>query len=155
VTGDQYQSDPIEQYFLKLEIKFNRFNFSMLTRGQLFSGLKQLLMNRKIELLDDTELLQQLRNLHEENSRRGHNDVQPSSGKDDRAVALALVVREVRAQERALPFEIVSRNPGPTPVFRGDPANCPWQAPCLNCPDCIDVGYCLGYKPDPGLVQID
>lgn len=112
-------------------------------------------MQRRIELLDDTELLQQLRNLREENNRRGHFDVRPSQGKDDRAVALALLVHQARSQERALPFEIVPLQFQPSPAFLGlIPETCPLQAVCLNCPRCIDEEHSLTYLPDPGLVQI-
>jgi hypothetical protein len=155
VTGDQYQSEPIEQYLLKLEIKFNRYSFSALTRGKLFSGLKYLVMQRKIELLDDVELLRQLRNLQEENCERGHFDVRPSNGKDDRAVTLALAVHVALAQERALPFEIASSGIRPSRTWlRLIPGQCVCEAVCVNCPDCMDAGFCLDFAPDPRLIQL-
>ncbi|MEQ1473293.1 MAG: hypothetical protein ABLQ96_05710, partial [Candidatus Acidiferrum sp.] len=139
-----------------LGIKFNCFVFSTLTRGQLFSGLKILLMQRRIELLDDPELLQQLRSLHEENSKRGHFDVQSSQGKDDRAVALALAVQQALRQTPPLPFESLLIDSRPSYASLGQiPGQCIKEPVCLNFPDCLEAGVCLGFNPDPSLIRID
>jgi hypothetical protein len=147
VTGDQFQADPIGQHLLKLGIQFNLFTFSAPTRFKIFSGLKHLLVQGKIELLDDADLLKQLRSLREEKSPRGNVDVQVSSGKDDRAVALALAVHKASTQEWLLPFETVPRDLYPSAAFFGQiPGQCNKEAICMNDPDCRDVGYCLGFK---------
>jgi hypothetical protein len=146
-TGDQFQADPIGQHLLKLGIQFKLFTFSASTRFKIFSGLKHLLVQGKIELLDDVDLNRQLRSLREEKSPRGNVDVQVTSGKDDRAVALALAVYKASTQERPLPFEIVPRDLYPCAAFFGQiPGRCNKEAICMNDPDCRDVGYCLGFK---------
>jgi phage terminase large subunit-like protein len=147
VTGDQYQADPISQHLLKLGIMFNLFTFSTATRFKIFSGLKFLLLQGKIQLLDDVELNRQLRSLREEKSPRGNVDVQVSSGKDDRAVALALAVHKANEDKRPLPFEIALGDMHFSAAFFGQiPGNCNKEAVCMNDPDCRDVGYCLGFK---------
>jgi hypothetical protein len=148
VTGDQYQADPIGQHLMKLGIVFNLFTFSAPTRFKIFSGLKHLLVQGKVELLDDVDLNKQLRSLREEKSPRGNVDVQVSSGKDDRAVALALAVHTASTQERPLPFDIVPRDlfyPSATSLGQ-IPGQCNKEAICMNDPDCRDVGDCLGFK---------
>ena len=147
VTGDQYQADPISQHLLKLGIMFNLFTFSAATRFKIFSGLKLLLIQGKIQLLDDVELNRQLRSLREEKSPRGNIDVQVSSGKDDRAVALALAVHKANEEKRPEYFEFVPVDLHLSAAFLGQiPGNCNKAAICMNDPDCRDVGYCLGFK---------
>jgi hypothetical protein len=147
VTGDQYQADPIGQHLMKLGIVFNLFTFSAPTRFKIFSGLKHSLVQGKVELLDDVDLNKQLRSLREEKSPRGNVDVQVSSGKDDRAVALALAVHKASTQEWPLRFEFVPHDLYPSAAFFGQiPGQCNKEAICMNDPDCRDVGYCLGLK---------
>ena len=147
VTGDQYQADPISQHLRKLGIVFNQFTFSAATRFKLFSGLKHLLLQGKIQLLDDIELNRQLRSLREEKSPRGNIDVQVSSGKDDRAVTLALAVHQANEDNPLLPFESVPAHMQFSPAFFGQrPGNCNKEAVCMNDPACRDIDDCLGFK---------
>jgi hypothetical protein len=147
VTGDQFQADPISQHLRKLGIKFNLRIFGTSTRFKIFSGLKHLVVQRKIELLDDVDLLQQLRGLREEKSPRGNIDVQAGHGKDDRAVALALAVSEAINQTSALPFDIIPGDLRRSPESLGlIPDGCPNAAVCLNFPVCMDTGHCLGFE---------
>jgi hypothetical protein len=97
--GDQYYCDIISQHLQKLGIEYKVFNFGAQTRAALFSNMKHLLAQRRIELLDDPELLRQLGNLRQEKTERGLIDVRPSPGvNDDLAVAVALAASELCRQ---------------------------------------------------------
>jgi hypothetical protein len=147
VTGDQYYSDAICRQLLKLQIVYQRFDFTALSRGKLFADLRYCLGERKIELLDDRKLLGQLRNLQQEQRPGGYLDVRPSSGKDDSAVAVALAVSTALNQRRALPFEVVFPDPHPSPESLGlIPESCGIAAVCGNHPDCLDAGHCLVFN---------
>jgi phage terminase large subunit-like protein len=106
-VGDQFTGDAIQQHLQKIGIMYEINVFGPQTRAQLFSGLKHLMVQGKIEILDDKALLQQLRNLTEERSQRGQIDVRPSTGKDEQAVALALAANQVMKQR---PPDIFSRS---------------------------------------------
>ncbi|HEY2352582.1 MAG TPA: terminase large subunit [Candidatus Acidoferrum sp.] len=140
VTGDQFYSDAVSQHLLKLGITYNLLPFGPTTRGNIFSGLKHLLVQQRIELLDDPDLLRELRSLREERTPRGVIDVRPTSGKDDSAVALALAANEAVSHKVATPFLMGSFNP-----LRLNPENCIMNGVCINFPTCQDDGYCLGY----------
>ena len=63
------------------------------------SNLRHLLVQRKIELLDQPVLLRQLRPLEERKTPNGNIDIRPSySQKDDVAVAVALAPFELTKQ---------------------------------------------------------
>ncbi len=105
---------------------------------------------RKIELLDDVDLLRELRSLQEERSSRGHVDIRPSSGTDNRAVALALAVNEAVTQPSpsssirlGLPPILVSDLPNR--VQRLIPGDCYVESNCRNHPRCIQDETCYGY----------
>jgi len=90
-------------------ITYNISNFNVHTRVGLFSNLKHLLAQKRIELLDDAELLRQLRNLRQEKTERGQVDVRPSPG-INADLAVALAAGELCRQTPALPltpFEIL------------------------------------------------
>jgi hypothetical protein len=147
VTGDQYYSDAIGQHLLKIGIYYNLFVFSAQTGAKLFSGLKHLMVQRKIELLDNVDLLRQLRNLREEKNSRGNIAVRPSSGNDDIAVALALAVNQAVSQKSLLPLELITLDCGPSPESLGlIPGDCRVEADCRNFPACVDEGYCKGWE---------
>jgi phage terminase large subunit-like protein len=91
VLGDQYCAPVIRQYFDKLGIRYHECTFGVHTRADLFGNLRHLLVQRKIELLDQAVLLRQLRALEERRTPNGNIDIRPSYGqKDDVAVAVAL-----------------------------------------------------------------
>jgi hypothetical protein len=70
-------------------------------------NLRHLLVEHKIELLDNPVLLQQLRALEERHTRNGNIDIRPSySQKDDVAVAVALGA-----------FELAKRPPQKEPLI--------------------------------------
>lgn len=147
VTGDQYYSDAISQQLLKLQIVCERFNFTAQSRSGLFTNLRHLLAERKLELPEDPKLLGQLRNLRQEQRPGGYIDVRPSGGKDDSAVAVALAVSIALKQPRPLPFEVIFPDLGPSPELLGQrPESCVKAAICANFPDCLDAGHCLGFK---------
>jgi phage terminase large subunit-like protein len=99
VTGDQYCAAVIKQHFDKLGIRYHEYTFGANTRADLFGNLKHLLVQRKIELIDEPVLLQQLRALEERRTSSGNTDIRPSySQKDDVAVAVALAAFELAKQ---------------------------------------------------------
>jgi hypothetical protein len=62
----------------------------------MFGNLKHLLVQRKIELLDDPTLLRQLRVLEERKAPNGSVSIEPSHAqKDDVAVAVALAALDL------------------------------------------------------------
>jgi hypothetical protein len=96
VMGDQHCAVVISQHFLKLGIKYEECTFGTHTRAELFGNLKHLLIQRKVELLNEPTLLRQFRSLEERKTARGQIDIRPRSGtKDDLAVAIALAAREL------------------------------------------------------------
>jgi hypothetical protein len=145
-VGDQFNCDAIKQYLQRIGITYEINIFGPQTRAQIFSGLKHLMVQGKIEILDDKALLQQLRNLTEERSDRGAIDIRPSSGKDDQAVALALAASEVVKYRPPDIFDSVSVNAccSRDPLAQ-DPENCPYAAACRNHPRCVDEGCCLRF----------
>ncbi len=144
--GDQFYFDVLNQYFLKLGIFYESRVFSANTRATIFANMKQLLLSQRIELLDDPELIRQFRRLREQKTARGQIDVRPiGEARDDLAVAVALAARELTKQEPArstIELGIVERYSARLPQLI--PSICRFQAPCRNCPRCIDVGNCLG-----------
>jgi hypothetical protein len=58
VVGDQFYFDAISQYLLKLGITYECRAFGANTSAQIFGNLKHLLVQQKIELLEDSALLQ-------------------------------------------------------------------------------------------------
>ena len=142
-VGDQYWSDVIRQDLLELGVSYEICTFGPQTRARIFTNLKHLLVQGKIELLEDPELLRQLRNLREERTDRGQIDVRPSGGmNDDLAVAVALAASELTRRPSAPPPFLM---PTGEPYFRPSPWSCPWQAICHNFPCCMDVGFCQGF----------
>jgi hypothetical protein len=150
LQGDQFAAVAIKQEFLKLGISYGEFTFGRNTRAQLFNNLRHVIEQQRIELLDDPELLRQLRSLEVHRSADGNIDVRPADGqKDDLAVVLALCVFELSQS---------ANNPAPTPMssghvtrsWEGRLANARrgWdgfpvcQLDCAKFPRCWDVGHC-------------
>jgi hypothetical protein len=101
VLGDQYCAPVIKQHFDKIGIHYHDYTFGAQTRADLFGNLRHLLVQRKIELLDNPILLRQLRALEERHTPNGNIDVRPSnSQKDDVAVAVALGAFELAKRQR-------------------------------------------------------
>ena len=128
---------------LELGVSYEICTFGPQTRARIFTNLKHLLVQGKIELLEDPELLRQLRNLREERTDRGQIDVRPSGGmKDDLAVAIALAASELtKRPSRPLPF----LTPTGERFFLANPWTCERQAICHNFPRCMDAGFCQGF----------
>ena len=146
-VGDQFYYDLLNQYFLKLGIYYECRQFSANTRATIFANMKQLLLSNKLELLDDPELLRQLRHLREQKTARGQIDVQTTGGgRDDLAIAVALAARELTGQEPRIDpvqrgiVEVVSRS-FPSLI----PGICELEACCKNFPRCMDVKSCQGF----------
>jgi hypothetical protein len=90
VTGDRCCCDAIGQHLLGLGVHYKIEIFGPQTRAKIFTGLKHLLVQGRIQILDDPDLLRQLRTLRVERTARGQIDPRPTSGNDDIAVALAV-----------------------------------------------------------------
>ena len=119
--------------------------------------MTQVLVQGEMEILDDVELLRELRNLREEKTPRGQIDIRPTTGNDDTAVALALAVNEAITQVSPLPFEVVPMDCRPSAESLGlIPGNCRVEADCRNFPACMDEGHCKGWVREGvgALVQI-
>ena len=102
-------------------------------------------IQRRIELLDDPELLRQLGNLRQEKTERGLIDVRPCPGvNDDLAVAVALGASELCKQvpdPMPMPFEIIDNNP-----LGLIPSSCSYAGGCQNSTRCLDEDYCIAFK---------
>jgi hypothetical protein len=115
VTGDQYCSELIRQQLEKRGIYYQVRNFDARTRPEIFANLRYLLSQRRIELLDSPELLQELRSLQEHRTDRGQVDIRPASGgKDDLAVVVALAASELCKEQEVTPFLLPERALLPT-----------------------------------------
>lgn len=147
VVGDQHCFEIIRQQLLKLDIEYVQCRFGSYTRAEIFGNLKQLVIQRKIELLDHPELLEQLVSLEEVMLDGGRVDIQALGRmRDDLAVVLGLNVLDLSRQEGRLPaprLGIVERN---LPCYV--PSSCPVAAICMNFPNCLDAGSCQGFKDE-------
>jgi hypothetical protein len=154
LVGDQHCYEVIRQQFLKLGIEYRQCRFGSHTRAEIFGNLKHLVIQRKIELPDNPELLEQLRSLEERTRDGGRIDFQaPGKMRDDFAVVLAVNCHDLSAREGILPAPQLgvvefSRN---IPSFI--PISCPVAAICRNFPNCIDYGSCQGFD-DERLVSL-
>ena len=146
VIGDQWCYEVIRQQLVKLGIDYQQYRFGSHTRMEIFGNLKQLLIQRKIELPDNPELLDQLRSLEKQALDGGRIDIQPPSGMpDDLAIVLTLNCLDLSKLRGVLPapqlgIVEVSRN---FPSFI--PGMCPVEAVCRNFPHCLDCGSCQGW----------
>ncbi len=99
LIGDRHCYDLIRQLLDRLGIHYQKYNFDARSRPEIFANLRYLLSQRKIELLDNPDLLRQLRSLQEHRTDRGQVDIRPAGGgKDDLAVAVALAASELSKQ---------------------------------------------------------
>jgi hypothetical protein len=84
LVGDQYCFAMLKQHFARLNIFYREFPFSSGTRPWLFGNLRQLIIQQKIAIVDDPELLRQLRSLEKIRTANGNIDIRPTrSSKDD------------------------------------------------------------------------
>ena len=150
VQGDQYAAPAIQQEFLKLGISYREVTFGRHTRPKIFNNLKHVIQQRKIELLDDPNLLRQLRSLEERKGADGNLDVRADNGvKDDVAIVLALYVFELSqslydSAPTPITFDRVARpwdGRMPEPSQRLDGFSV-CQLDCAKFPKCWDTGHC-------------
>ena len=120
LIGDQHCFELIQQVLQRLGIYYKKYNFDSRTRPEIFANLRHLLSQRKIELLDNAELLRQLRGLQEHRNDRGQVDIRPAAGcKDDLAVAVALGASELTKQPAGPPpFRVPGDRPAPLGIER-------------------------------------
>jgi hypothetical protein len=150
VVGDQYCAPVIRQELLKLGIYYEDFVFGSHTRAEIFGNLKHLVVQRRIELLDNPELLRQLRSLEEQKTDRGQVDIRPSGGtKDDLAVAAALATSQlVRRPSPLPPMRLGIVECDIQALLHMVPGSCPYEAICANSPRCMDEGSCQGFADE-------
>jgi hypothetical protein len=151
VQGDQYAAAAIQQEFLKLGVSYKEVTFNRQTRPQLFNNLKHLLVQRKIELLDEPELLRQLRSLEEYRVADGGTDIRPDHGKDDLAIVLGLCASEL-SQSGCVPLSnpiIFDRLPRPWDGYLAardaERGGFPVGLICPKFPNCWTTGDCECY----------
>jgi hypothetical protein len=147
--GDQHCAPVIRQQLLKLGIFYHDFRFGPHTRAEIFGNLKHLLIQGKIELLDNPEMLDQLRSLEERAMDGGRTDVQPPGKmRDDLAVVVAMSCSEICKRQGAIPEPQL----GIVEISRSRidfiPSSCPVAAVCRNFPGCLDKGWCQGFKDE-------
>jgi hypothetical protein len=157
LVGDQYCFPVLQQCFAKLGIQYREFAFTQHTRGSLYGNLRLLMTEEKIQFVDQPELLQELLDLEEVKAPNGAIDIRPPrSGKDDIAISVALAASQLSNMEipRTL-FMLGEVERGPRLCERCIPGSCPLEAICANFPECLDAGFCLGFKDlRPSLVSI-
>ena len=149
IVGDQYCAPVIRQQLLKLGIYYQDFAFGSHTRAGIFGNLKHLLIQGKIELLDHSEVLAQLRSLEERSMDGGRIDIQPASSmRDDLAIVVALCSSEL-SKYQGIPaapelgiIEIGVNLPALIPC------SCPLASICRNFPNCLDIGSCQGFEDE-------
>jgi hypothetical protein len=121
-VGDQYCYPVLRDYFQKLGITYREFSFGPRTRAYLYGNLKQLIGQQKITIVEEPELLRQLRSLEEIKLPNGNIDVRPPrSSKDDMAIAVALAAFELsRVPEHFVSFSLGLPKPPISRLWRTD-----------------------------------
>jgi hypothetical protein len=118
LIGDQYCFPVLKDRFRQLEIFYREISFGSHTRASIYGNLRQLIAQQKITIVEEPELLRQLRYLEEIRSPNGNIDVRPpGSSKDDMAIAVALAASELSHVPERSPG-IVLRISEPTILVR-------------------------------------
>jgi hypothetical protein len=104
--------------------------------------LRQLIAQRKIAIVDDTELLRQLRSLEEIQASNGNVDIRPPrSSKDDMAVAVAVVALELSGTLPERYDPVVRGTVEAVITRRSSDSGCyPMSNLCRKFPGCWDRG---------------
>ena len=147
--GDQFYFIVLRDSFRKLGIHYEEFTFGAHTRASIYGNLRQLMSQQRIGIVDEPELLRQLRVLEEFKTPNGSIDIRPpGSNNDDVAISVALAA-----------FKLSDMETVPTPFALGEvesepslgliPTNCHLAAICANFPNCMDGDRCLGFKEEP------
>ena len=144
VISDQCYAQAVKQKLLELGIYCEIDPLGKTTRPQIFANLRHLLVQRRIELLDDPELLNQLRCLEERKKDGGSIDIRSSNQmRDDLAVVVALAANQATKQVLANTgpeLGIIELSPCVLKGCAGAAAICP------KFPECVDDGCCQGVK---------
>ena len=142
VVGDQFCFPMLRQHFDTLGISYCEFMFGAHTRASLFGNLRQLIGQRKIAIVDEPELLRQLRSLEEMRTPSGQVDIRAPRGKDDLAVVIALAAFELSRAEEPLPpisLGLVER----VVSWNSCIEDCGVARVCEKFPRCWDTGTCV------------
>ncbi len=147
LVGDQHCAAVIAQAFLKLGINYREFTFTTASKMDLFTNVKHLLLQRQIQLLDDPELLRQLRGLEEHRTSSGNVEIRTAARvKDDLVCATVLAAYELSNQNVDVRTLVPSLGYVEQVKHRyGDPLTCRYGAVCANHPRCVDRDRCLGF----------
>jgi hypothetical protein len=96
LVGDQYCFAILRENFQKLGIYYREFCFGAHTRALIYGNLRQLIAQLRIKIVEEPELLRQLRCLEQIMAPNGNIDIRPPrSSKDDMAIATALAAFEL------------------------------------------------------------
>jgi hypothetical protein len=145
--GDQHSIDVLKQQFVKLGIQYQERTFGAHTRASIYGNLRQLMTQQKIEIVDEPELLHQLRILEEFKTPNGSVDIRPpGSNHDDMAICVALAASELSKMDME-PRATITLGYVDYGIY-WNPSNCPNSALCANCLDCMDASRCLGFKDE-------
>ena len=142
IVGDQFCFPVLRQHFDTLGVFYREFTFGAHTRASLFGNLRQLMGQQKIAIVDEPELLRQLRSLEEVRTASGQVDIRTPRGKDDLAIVVALAAFELSRAEEPLPP--MSRNPVQLVVSPRCGSGDYGVAPvCEKFPRCWDTNTCV------------
>ena len=98
VFGDQFCSEPIRQSLRTMGIDFEQVKTLGTGGAPIWTSLRTLITSGRIELLDDSATLSELKKLELVVTSGGNQRVEAATGHDDRAVALALASHEAVSQ---------------------------------------------------------
>jgi len=109
VVFDQFDSNYIVNNLIKRGINAERHHFTDKYNHLIYTNLRDLIYNRKFEMYDESEAIEELRQLNENISNRGYSRVSAPSGlNDDMADAIAHVSYHIVNREIAEGTKIVS-----------------------------------------------
>jgi hypothetical protein len=140
LVGDQHCFAILKQHFARLNIFYRERSFTSGTRASLFGNLRQLIIQRKIAIVDDPELLRQFRSLEEVRAANGNIDIRPARSKDDVAIAVALAASELSEAvlDQCVPVVLGDVNPVISPRY--DSFGFPVGQECERFPVCLENG---------------
>jgi hypothetical protein len=149
VHGDLYCAPVIRQQLLKLGIFYQDFRIGSHTKAEIYGNLKHIFIQRKIELLDDPELLEEFRNLEERAMDGGRVEIKsPGKKRDDLADVVAMCAYELSKQHDFMPAPQLGIIETSRTRFPFTPHTCPVASICMNFPDCLDKGSCQGFRDE-------
>ncbi len=118
LVGDQYCFAILRENFQRLGIYYREFSFGAHTRASIYGNLRQLITQLRIRIVDEPELLRQLRCLEQIIAPNGNIDIRPPrSSKDDMAIAAALGAFELSQVPERSSFSLGIVEYAPEPLY--------------------------------------